>query len=80
MSRLKVATISPRWFLPMVRMVTMPWPGLDLDSRLANTSLSPYRVSPANTGAVKRTSSMPRLATAFCEQSLTLMPISRARV
>ena len=38
--RRKVQMVSPRWFLPVVRMVTIPWPGRDALSRFSSTSLS----------------------------------------
>jgi hypothetical protein len=36
--RSKVMTTVPSLFFPVVRTVTMPWVGRELDSRLASTS------------------------------------------
>ena len=37
-------------------------------------------VSPSKTGLGSRTSSQPRLAKTFCERSVTLWPVTRAKV
>src|SRR5205823_2396338 len=54
-------TASSRWSNSRVRTVTMPQPGRDSDSRFSSTSVSARIVSPAKTGAVRRTSRPPRL-------------------
>src|SRR6202041_2489825 len=58
-----VATTTPCWLVATWRKVTIPAPGLLADRRLPITVVSPYRVSPARTGAGNLVSPKPRLAT-----------------
>src|SRR6266513_6251120 len=72
-------TASSRWLSPRVRTVTMPKPGRDFDSRFSSTSVSARSVSPAKTGAGRRTSRQPRL-TPRSDTSATDRPVTSASV
>ncbi len=58
-----VATTTPSWLRAVCASTTTPWPGRDADSRFDSTTLSPYSVSPMNTGCGNATSPKPRFAT-----------------
>ena len=61
--------------------VTIPWFGLDLDSRTLRISVSTRIVSPSKSGAGKTTSLNPRLATVVpVVISPTLIPTTSASV
>src|SRR5688572_17523872 len=53
-------TVSPCWFAPVVRHVTMPIPGLLVDKRMAMTRDLAVRVSPGYIGRANVHWSTPR--------------------
>src|SRR6185369_11151492 len=73
-------TTMPSCLKPVVRTLTMPTLGRDFDSRLSNTSLREYTVSPSNKGFGRRTSSHPRFAITLNERSIVDWPVTSASV
>src|ERR1700738_667551 len=72
--------VSPRWFTPVVRAVTIPTSARELDSRLARISLDAYMVSPTNTGLGSFTSFHCRFAITCSLRSETESPTASESV